>query len=82
MIYVYAFVIILVLCLYLAGLEFAYFEAQDSLKGFVMGLYILMSGVGSYILAKILVSIVNAASNGKCFEKVFKDSVSKWYNVY
>ncbi|XP_033644420.1 solute carrier family 15 member 4-like [Asterias rubens] len=45
-----------------AGLEFAYLEGPDNLKGLSTGLYILMSGVGSYILARILVLIVNALS--------------------
>ncbi|XP_038060214.1 solute carrier family 15 member 4-like [Patiria miniata] len=45
-----------------AGLEFAYLEGPDNLKGFSTGLYILMSGVGSYILAKILILLINAMS--------------------
>ncbi|XP_022100410.1 solute carrier family 15 member 4-like isoform X1 [Acanthaster planci] len=51
-----------------AGLEFAYLEGPEHLKGFSTGLYILMSGVGSYILARLLILLINAIS-----------SASPWY---
>ncbi|XP_022100413.1 solute carrier family 15 member 4-like isoform X2 [Acanthaster planci] len=50
------------------GLEFAYLEGPEHLKGFSTGLYILMSGVGSYILARLLILLINAIS-----------SASPWY---
>ncbi|XP_071483458.1 solute carrier family 15 member 4-like [Diadema antillarum] len=45
-----------------AGLEVSYTEAPLQLKGFTVGLFLLMSGVGSYLLAQLIVAIVNAIS--------------------
>ncbi|EDV27429.1 uncharacterized protein TRIADDRAFT_12575, partial [Trichoplax adhaerens] len=45
----------------ITGLEYAYSEAPEELKGLIMGLYLLTSGLGSY-LGSLIIVIVNAAS--------------------
>ncbi|XP_041485722.1 solute carrier family 15 member 4-like [Lytechinus variegatus] len=45
-----------------AGVEVSYVEAPYSLKGVAVGLFLLMSGVGSYILAQLIILIVNGIS--------------------
>jgi len=45
------------------GLEFAYSQAPQNLKGLVMGAFLVTSGLGNYV-ASVLVIIVRAASNG------------------
>ncbi|XP_064623127.1 solute carrier family 15 member 4-like [Lineus longissimus] len=45
------------------GLEFAYSEAPSSLKGVVMGMFLVTSGLGNYI-GSLLINIVNAATAG------------------
>ncbi|XP_070544234.1 solute carrier family 15 member 4-like [Ptychodera flava] len=45
----------------ITGLEFAYSQSPASMQGVVMGMFLLTSGLGSY-LGSLLVIIVNAAS--------------------
>lgn len=45
--------------LFLEGLEFAYTQAPQFMQGLIMGLFLMTSGLGSY-LASLIVAIVGA----------------------
>ncbi|XP_071506265.1 solute carrier family 15 member 4-like [Diadema antillarum] len=46
----------------ITGLEFAYSQAPASMQGIIMGLFLMTTGLGSY-LGSLLIVIVNAASS-------------------
>lgn len=52
--------------LHLPGLEFAFSQAPELMQGLVMGLFLLMSGLGSYA-SSLLLAIIKAASKGGNF---------------
>lgn len=52
----------------ISGLEFAYTQAPTFMQGLIMGLFLMTSGLGSYV-ASAIVAIVKAASDGDWFPK-------------
>ncbi|XP_033123110.1 solute carrier family 15 member 4-like [Anneissia japonica] len=62
----------------ITGLEFAYSQSPKVLQGVVMGLFLLTSGLGSYV-GSLLVIIVNAATKG---HEWFPDEVNDGYLEY
>lgn len=52
----------------ISGLEFAYTQAPTFMQGLIMGLFLMTSGLGSY-LASAIVSIAKAATDGDWFPK-------------
>eukprot|EP00057_Strongylocentrotus_purpuratus_P016036 XP_011670510.1 PREDICTED: solute carrier family 15 member 4 [Strongylocentrotus purpuratus] len=61
----------------ITGLEFAYSQSPDSMQGVVMGLFLMTTGLGSY-LGSLLVVIVNAASS----DTWFPDEINNGYLEY
>ena len=53
----------MVFLLLITGLEFAYTQAPSFMQGLIMGLFLMTSGLGSYV-ASAIVAIVKAASDG------------------
>ena len=49
--------------LLITGLEFAYTQAPSFMQGLIMGLFLMTSGLGSYV-ASAIVAIVKAGSDG------------------
>ncbi|KAL3877174.1 hypothetical protein ACJMK2_034920 [Sinanodonta woodiana] len=52
----------------ISGLEFAYSQAPSFMQGLVMGLFLMTSGLGSYV-STLIVTIVKAATNNDWFPK-------------
>lgn len=59
-----------------AGVEISYVEAPYNMKGFTVGLFLLMSGVGSYILAQLIIAIVNGIS-GAAGQEWYTDDLNE-----
>ena len=51
---------------FLIGLELAYSQSPQHMKGLVMGAFLVTSGLGNYV-ATLLVVIVRSASNNKWY---------------
>ena len=47
----------------ITGLEFAYTQAPTYMQGLIMGLFLMTTGLGSYV-ASAVVALVKAASDG------------------
>ncbi|XP_071952206.1 solute carrier family 15 member 4-like [Antedon mediterranea] len=62
----------------ITGLEFAYSQSPKALQGVVMGLFLLTTGLGSYV-GSLLVIIVNAATKG---HEWFPDEINEGYIEY
>lgn len=58
--------------MYISGLEFAYTQAPTFMQGLIMGLFLMTSGLGSYV-ATAIVAIVKAASDGGEFNSPFQN---------
>ena len=54
------------LFVFLIGLELAYSQSPQHMKGLVMGAFLVTSGLGNYV-ATLLVVIVRSASNNKWY---------------
>ncbi|XP_033099728.1 solute carrier family 15 member 4-like [Anneissia japonica] len=77
----YAFIGISEAVIRTSGSELAFTQAPDNMKGIVMGIYLLMSGLGSFLINVILTSITNyftagsewvtAEINDGCFDCFF-----------
>ena len=62
----YTFIKLFSFCFFLIGLELAYSQSPQHMKGLVMGAFLVTSGLGNYV-ATLLVVIVRSASNKKWY---------------
>ncbi|XP_063969040.1 solute carrier family 15 member 4-like [Lytechinus pictus] len=62
----------------ITGLEFAYSQSPDSMQGVIMGLFLMTTGLGSY-LGSLLVIIVNAASSGTWIPDEINDGFLEYF---
>ena len=55
----------------ITGLELAFSETPKRIKGAVMGVFMVMSGLGTFV-AFLFLKLVNIDSNSKVFQLQFK----------